>query len=303
MNDLLSTYNLKSGTALTIGKFDGLHEGHRKLIEACVQTASKEGLKSLVLCAMIPDQKRIFSFDETREMLSGMKVDLTLPLLLSPDLRNESAKHFLSETLLSALHMTHFFSGDDFCFGKNREGTPSFLERCAKELGFTYTTIPLVLKNGLRVKSSDARDALQIGEMEEVSALLGRHYHIRGTVIHGNNLGTKMHFPTANLKPDPMKLLPPFGVYLVKADLHGAQHFGIANLGVRPTVSKNGEVLLETHFPDHDETLYGETLTVEFLRFLRPERHFDSLSALSSQIETDLENVHRILMDDAQIKD
>lgn len=289
-----------------IGVFDGLHIGHRAVIESAVRSAREKGGMAGVLTFdqhplsfLRPESAPLRLGSDEREksrLLAEWGVKLELSLAFDDDLAAMTPETFI-EALASFGTLASISVGEDWRFGRGRAGNVDFLRREGVKLGFEVDAVPHVSWNGDRVSSTRIRHAIASGEMEAASAMLGRPYAIEGTVIHGRELARQLGFPTANIRPLNGQL-PPHGVYAVLIRLDGEALPGIANLGVRPTVERQGgELLLEAHLFDRHDDLYGMELSVECIRFLRAERKFDSLDALKAQMATDAELARKVFFE------
>ncbi len=280
-------------TAVTVGKFDGLHRGHRELILAAAEKKS-EGLVPLVLMIDMntgTDRKSLLDPSEEAEALRKLGAEILVRVPFTKAFSEISAETFAEDILVSKLHAKALISGEDFCFGKGRRGNPAFLKSVSAALGFEYECLPRVFYGNAPVSSTRIRDCLQEGNIRDANACLGVSYRIRGTVMHGMHLASSLGFPTANILPPEEKYLPRFGVYRVFSEIGGRTLRGLANLGVKPTVPGARKALLEVYFPDYSGDLYGQTLSVVFDEFLRPERKFPDLAALRQQISEDLQRI------------
>ena len=184
--------------------------------------------------------------------------------------------------------------GHEWSFGKDRRGNLDLLKRLGVQLDFSVVGVPPVLVNGEVVSSTAIRQAVEKGDLAKGAEMLGREYTILGTVTHGDNLGKKIGFPTANLSAH-SEQFPPNGVYFAEARVNGVLYYGVINLGYRPTVSSGkSERVLEIHMLDFDRDIYGEDVEVRFMRHLRPERKFESLESLAQQIELDVRRAREL---------
>lgn len=274
------------GSAVTLGKFDGVHRGHRKLVEKILEQ-KEEGAKA-VLFAFVTSSQMILTCEERRELLEKVGVDVLLECPLNDRIRHMKAETFVKEVLAGDLHAVYVAVGEDFRFGFERKGTPELLTELGKKYGFRVEILPKEMQGDRKVSSTYVREELKKGRMEKTASLLGRNFSVEGIVEHGRGIGHKVLFPTVNLIPSPKKLMPPLGVY-VSLSRFGERVFqGITNVGYKPTV---GEKFLgvETYLFDCDEDLYGQECVVEFLKFQRPEKKFPSFEALRRQMQKDVE--------------
>lgn len=273
-----------SNSAVTLGKFDGIHRGHQKLVEEILK--QKEKGAQAVLFAFVSPGQMIFTCEERAEFLERMGVDVLLECPLDDRMKHMKAEAFVREVLVGDLQASHVAVGEDFRFGYERKGTPKLLRELGRKYGFTVKVFPKEMEDSRKISSTYIREKLKKGSMEKVSSLLGRNFSVKGIVEHGRGLGHKLLFPTANLVPSGQKLMPPNGVYITLSRFGDRVFQGITNVGYKPTV---GEKFLgvETYLFDCDEDLYGQECVVEFLKFQRPEEKFPSFEALRNQMNRD----------------
>ena len=294
----LDEVHIDGDTAVTVGKFDGFHIGHRTLLNA-VSSERFSGLRSLVLSLDFSPfteepQKKILTEEETLMLLSSKGVDYLFILPLTKDLSNMSPEDFVSEILIGRLHAKVIFSGEDFTFGSMARGNTELLSRLSPKYGFRSVVLPNVFAEGMEVKSSRIRSFLSKGKIGDANAFLGRDYEISGEVVHGRGIARTFGFPTLNIIPDEEKLLPRFGVYAAIIEIDGNLYEGMANIGVKPTLTDGESTLLEAHLFDTDGDFYGKTARVSFKAFVRPERKFESTDALKTAILGDVREVREI---------
>ena len=271
-------------SAVTLGKFDGIHRGHKKLVEAILRQ-KEEGLTA-VLVALGGGTRSIFTKEERRTILEEMGVDILLECPLNGRIRNMKAENFIREILIGDLQTSFVAVGEDFRFGHERKGTPDMLAEYGKKYGFQTEIISKEMDGRRKISSTYIREELARGNMEKFSELMGRDFFLDGEVEHGRGMGHKYLLPTVNLIPSKEKLMPPNGVYVTLSHFKEKTWQGITNIGYKPTV---GEKFLgvETYLFDCNENLYGEDCRVEFKKFLRPEQKFSSLEALRNQLLSD----------------
>ena len=287
--------NIPYDTAVTIGKFDGLHRGHRLLLDK-VASCREEGLKSCFFTFDFSDffdqaRPNILTFDETAAYLRGCGIDYLVRMPVTKAFFDLSYRNFLERNLLHDLHMKKIICGDDFCFGHDRLGTPDVLKALSSELHYQVDVVPRIRDERGYISSTRIRKDLSEGDVKDAAVCLGRPYSITGTVQHGRKLAEEWGFPTANIVPDRTKLLPKYGVYAVSAQLDGRTFRGIANVGTKPTVTNENVPVLEVHLFDLKEDLYGCELKTEFISFVRPEIRFSDVSALIRQMKKDIRTV------------
>ena len=289
-------------TALTIGNFDGVHLGHRALLERLRTVARNEGLLPAALTFephprefFAPESApaRLSTLREKLEMLAEEGVALACVGRFNTALAHLEAEEFIERLLIGSLRTRHLIVGDDFRFGAKRRGNFAMLREAGVRHGFTIETVPSVMIDGVRVSSSAVRAALADGRMEDAARFLGRPYEIDGRVVPGRQLGRQLGVPTANIRIKHDK--PPLiGVYAVEVrGLAATACQGVANIGFRPSVNQGINPLLEIHLFDFNEDIYGAHLSVRFLHKLRDERKFSDIDALKSQISQDLESARQ----------
>ena len=290
----IESIDIKENTAVTVGKFDGLHPGHRLLLNAVL--SEKDGLKTAVVMLYTGNEaeKRLLSLKETNETLENLGIDYFIRIPLNDGLKRMSPEEFLKGILIDKLHARFIACGDDFRFGKRREGTPEFLSGKEEAYGFRLAVFKRLSVDNTVISSTAIRETLLSGNMEKTGRLLGEYYSISGKVLHGRALGRTLGFPTLNIAPASDKLLPPYGVYFGEARIGGACYSACINLGVKPTVTEDNTVLLEANLLDASGDFYGMEAKVSLIRFVRPERKFESTESLRAQVEADREICRKI---------
>jgi riboflavin kinase/FMN adenylyltransferase len=281
--------------ALSIGNFDGVHRGHGALLAELIGRAREGGMAATVM-TFEPHPREFFTPDQAPARLATLRekllafaaagIDEVCVVRFDRAFAALSADAFAEKVLCRGLRARHVIVGDDFRFGAGRLGTFSDLSAAGRALGFTVSSMDTVRAEGARVSSSAIRAALGAGDLARAKALLGRPYAMSGRVMHGEKLGRRLGFPTANifLRHMPLALS---GVFAARVILPGGDvRMGVANLGMRPTLTGSRPVL-ETHLFDFHGDLYGAHMTVEFAAKLRAERKFPDLAALGAQIAED----------------
>lgn len=294
---------LSDGCVATIGNFDGVHRGHRVIIDQVHEKARALGVPSVVM-VFEPQPREFFAgdkapprlmrFREKVEALSEADVDVVVCLQFNHRLRNLSAMDFIEQVLVEGLKVRHLVVGDDFRFGCDRAGDFHLLQEVGEQEGFSVAHTRTITEKGDRISSTRVRQALEEDRLADARELLGHVYGIAGRVNHGQRLGRQIGAPTANIPLGRHK--PPLrGVYVVRAERENGDCLeGVANIGMRPTVNGK-QPLLEVHCFDFKGDLYGERLEVEFLSQLRDEVRFESLDALKEQIARDMEDAREWL--------
>lgn len=291
------------GAVIALGNFDGFHRGHQAVAGAAIDWARADG-RPAVIATFDPHPVRYFApdvapfrlttLDQRQELFADAGADAMLVFTFDAELASTTAEHFVSGLLAQQLGAGGVVTGDDFTFGKGRGGNVSVLRELGAACGLEARAVGPVEDGGAAVSSSRIRDALKAGDCGTATHLLTRPFAIRGLVQHGDKLGRTIGFPTANL-PLGTYLRPRYGIYAVTGVLPGGQVVhGAANLGVRPSFDPPKE-LLEPHFFDFEGDLYGQEIEIGFHHFLRPEAKFDSLEALTAQMERDCAQARELL--------
>ncbi|MCA9958377.1 MAG: bifunctional riboflavin kinase/FAD synthetase [Anaerolineales bacterium] len=282
-------------TFLAIGSFDGVHLGHREVIQDMVYAAHSQDARAAVL-TFFPHPKRVLlhtegpyyitRLDDRVALLADLGVDLIITYPFNDEVRQTRAADFVAQ-LLHFLDMRQLWGGN-FAFGYKREGDVPFLRRLGQEKGFTVELVESMVEvNGDWVSSSRIRRCLHEGNIVDVNACLGRPYHVTGEVVVGDQRGRTIGFPTANVDAWTEQLLPANGVYATYAWVGQTRYLAATNVGVRPTIN-GGNVTVEAHLLDFNGDLYGRELRVEFIDHLRTEQKFSGLEALKTQIQKDV---------------
>ncbi|ERP96462.1 FAD synthetase [Marinobacter sp. ES-1] len=295
---------LAGGCVATIGNFDGVHLGHKTIIDQVKQKASQLGVPAAVMIFEPQPREffqgaeappRLMPFRQKFEALLAEGVDMVLCIRFDETFRSYSGMGFIEDVLVSGLGVRHLVVGDDFRFGCDRAGDFKLLQSVGQERGFTVENTRTVTVDGERVSSTRVRNALNVNGLEEAERLLGHPYRIHGRIVYGRQLGRQLNAPTANILLNQMPALR--GVYVVRARLEtGEWCDGVANIGLRPTVDGK-RPSLEVHLFDFAGTLYGQHLEVVFRHGLRDEVKFDSVDELRQQIARDFDNARAWLAD------
>lgn len=278
-----------------MGFFDGVHRGHRRVIESAATSGALRGVLTFAqhpLALLVPQkQPRLITPTPAQKhaLLESLGVDVLLELPFTRELAAMAPQDFL-DMLRAACPMAGISVGSNWHFGRGGAGDAAFVEQYAAENGLRACVQTLAEHEGERICSSRIRELLEEGNLPRVEAMLGHAFSIAGVVESGQKLARKLGFPTANIRVHGQAVLPPAGVYEVGVAVDGAPRRGIANLGLRPTIQETEKVMrLETHLPGWSGDLYGRELVVELHRFLRPERRFASVEELRAQIAADIQ--------------
>ncbi|MCR5415885.1 MAG: bifunctional riboflavin kinase/FAD synthetase [Pseudobutyrivibrio sp.] len=280
-------------TAVTVGKFDGIHKGHNLLAQDII-SKSCEGLSSCMIT--FTNSPRIaLSKDDTPSLITNKErvymlekngLDYLIECPFDERLMQTSAREFV-EFLVKHLNMKYMVAGSDFTFGYKGAGNVELLKELSKELGFKFHVIEKIKKNNRDISSTYIREELTKGNISSVNEMLGYEYFVWGEVVHGAHLGHTIGIPTINIMPEENKLVPKFGVYVTTIDFDGRLYHGVTNVGTKPSVSDKEIVGIETHILDYNGDLYGKYVKVTFKEFLRPEMKFNSIDELKSQMNAD----------------
>ena len=286
------TYGAPPGkkTAVALGYFDGLHLGHVYVISCALKQNLAPAVFTFNCDTTLPkfqSPEDIISFDNKCELLDKMGIEY----LYAPDFAEVcgfSDEDFVKEILVKKLNAAFACCGGNFRFGKNASGTPERLAEIGKKYGIAVEIAEDVCIDGELISSTHIRELIRKGDIEEANRLLGYDLMFNLPVIHGNHLGRTIDFPTINQAIPETNIIPRFGAYKSFVQIHGRHYRGITNIGVRPTVGKNGAVVMETHILGFNGDLYGEKIAVSLVKFLRDERKFADLNELKKQLNEDL---------------
>ena len=294
----ISKYDKKHFTAITIGTFDGVHIGHRKILERLINNAKNSDLRSTVL-TFFPhprmvlqkdtDIKLLNTLEEKKEILAELGLDILIVHPFTKAFSRLTATEFVRDILVNQLRAKKVVIGYDHRFGRNRNANINDLIAFGGTLEFEVEEIPAQIIDDVSVSSTKIRKALEEGDIKTANNYLGYQYMLTGIVKKGKGLGKQLDFPTANLHiEESYKLIPKNGVYVVKAKRKGKTIYGMMNIGFNPTVA--GKIKSkEIHFFNFEENLYGEKIQVELLDRIRDEIKFDSMEALREQLKKDKE--------------
>ncbi len=292
---------------ITIGTYDGLHLGHRRIIEVLRETAGRTGGESVVftfwphpriVLGKTDSQFRLINtLEEKIWLLKKLGIDHLVIYPFTPDFASLTACRFVEEILVARCAIRQLVIGYNHHFGRDREGGYDVIRRCASENGFEVQRIDAATVSGEKLSSTEIRKALLAGDILKANLLLGEPFPIHGLVDRGNGLGREMGFPTANIRiPDERKMIPLDGVYAVHVELGSRQLNGMMNIGFRPTLHEisHGRTV-EVHIFDFNEDLYGKSIRLSVLKRIREEKKFDGINALREQLTLDRQEVLRFL--------
>ncbi len=302
----LDKWTFVDDSIVTIGTFDGVHRGHKKLLEKLSQFKSQKGGKNVVFTfephprkVLFPDQtdlQLLSNLDEKIELIKKEGIDITIVYPFTTAFSQIEPEKFIKEILVEKLKVKTLVIGYDHKFGKDRKGDINTFKANAGKYGYEVFEIPAEEINDINISSTKIRKALFDGDVQSAAEFLGYTYFINGYIVHGKKLGKKISFPTANIVlPDKDKLVPKNGVYLVGVEVEGFKGYGMMNVGTNPTTDTDEKTKLEVNIFNFDKDIYGELIKVEFIQRLRDEMKFNSIEELITAIKNDEINCKRIL--------
>ena len=300
------SFSLKRPVA-TIGIFDGVHMGHRFILDHLKAQAEAHGGETVVVTLWphprIVLHKELHEFkllhtrqEKIREM-EGNGIDHLVVVPFDKEIASLTACDFVQKYLVEKLGVEVLLLGYDNRFGMDRKGDPDGLRMCAEKNKFRIEKLPEYQSSYGTVSSSNIRDSILKGDLESAANMLGYHYYVSGTIVEGNHIGRKMGFPTANIHPfDPNKLIPMNGVYAIRVELRGETYKGMLNIGFRPTIDSAMAVkTVEAHLFDASGDFYDEEVVIHFVKRVRDEMKFSGLEALKQQLQKDKITVQKLL--------
>lgn len=276
------------GAVIALGRFDGLHLGHKLVVEKAKELAKTCNAKVALFTLKKQKGARslILSFEELSLKAGSLGIDELIYAEETPELFGMDKDEFLSLVIKNRKPLGFVF-GEDYTFGKDRAGDAGYLaDRCEK-LGIPYKKVPILTENGQKISSTAVKELLKVGDIESADRMLGGDYYIVGEVVHGRNVGTGMGFPTINVSIDDTKLIPFEGVYETRVTVFGKTYKALTSIGTAPTFVGR-ELTVESYLKDFDHNAYGEKVKVDFKRFLRKNVAFSSENELISQLKKDL---------------
>ena len=296
IEDVLATQEAFPDVVLTLGSFDGVHLGHRLILERVVSHAREINGTPAVL-TIRPHPREFFSPDHAPNLLTNFKkkialfdeagIEAVFTLIFNASTAALQPEEFIEEIIVGRCAAKAMIVGHDCRFGKGAAGDFELLQRLGKQYGFTSERISALVLNGERVSSTLLRERIVEGDMEEAAALLGRHYSLSGTVVKGRGVGATIGFPTANVEPL-HSAVPAQGVYIAEVRIEASLHPAAVNIGIAPTLKQEG-LTVEAHLIDFSGDLVGQDVEIVFHRRIRPEKKFPSVEELVAQIGRDVE--------------
>jgi riboflavin kinase/FMN adenylyltransferase len=286
-------------TVITVGTYDGVHRGHRKILDKVKEYSKANDCRDLVI-TLDPHPQIVLKRDgvkplrlltlieERLELFRAYGISNVFVLPFTKEFAKTSPEVFIKELLVEKIGMKKMFIGFDHSFGKDRGGDAELLKKLSEELDFEQERVEPLSENGIVFSSTKIRNSLYDNNLSRANDMLGYYYFVKGTVSEGARRGRTLGYPTANIHiENPNKLLPDTGVYFVASEIMGEKHFGMANLGIRPTFTDDKVPTLEVNFFDFDKDIYGEDVSIHFLKYIRPEMRFVKINNLTAQIAKD----------------
>lgn len=284
-------FRLKN-SSISLGKFDGIHRGHRFLLERV--TGQKESVPTVFTFETSPSVSKIYTQKEKDWILGRLGIRREVIFPFNEITKKMSPEEFIEKILVEKMDVKYICVGKDFHFGRNREGDIHTLEAYQEKYHYLVESFPKLTCDDEVISSTRVRSLMESGALPMVNELLGAPYFVQGEVLHGNALGRRLNMPTANILPDGEKKLLPHGVYATTVQVKGTYYHGVTNIGKKPTVGEYA-VGVETYLMDFHQNIYGEEIQVFFHEFIRPEKKFESVEALRRQVEQDKETAREIL--------
>lgn len=294
-------FQIEEPTVVTLGKFDGLHRGHQKLLDEVFHFHQKGYKTAVFTFETTPGtlmkgklQTMITTNEERKVNLERAGIDYLVEYPFNQDVAHLLPEEFVSHILCGQMNAKAIVTGTDFHFGYQRSGDIEVLKQLAPDFGYEMVIVEKAMDGQREISSTYIREELAAGHIEKANELLGYPYMIHGEVVHGRHLGTRLGFPTVNLLPREQKHLPQFGVYLSRAVIDGKTYNGITNIGRKPTIEGKRPAGVETYIYDLNEDLYGKWIEVQLIGFLREEQRFDGVEQLKEQVLKDKETGRRM---------
>lgn len=299
-----SNIEKSKNTVVTIGTFDGIHRGHRKILDELLRISKEENSRNFVITfephprtvvAQKFDIRLLTTLEEKKEIFENYGIENLMVINFTKEFSKLTSEEFIRKFICDKIGARHVVIGYDHKFGRNRDGNESTLRSLGEKFGFDVTQVPPIKENDVVISSTLIRNLLLNGKVEEANSYLGRNYSLSGKVVHGAGRGISLGFPTANLQPNSKrKLIPANGVYAVSVKLENKVYFGVMNIGFRPTFNQTPHAITEVHVLDFNKDIYGENITIEFVKRLRDEKKFGGKEELIKQIKDDIQKTKEI---------
>lgn len=292
-------------TIITLGTFDGIHMGHKEIIEAVVQKVSEFGGRSLLITfsphprKVIPggnEIKLLSTLSEKKKIIETFGIDNLLVIQFTKEFSQQTPEEFVEKYLINGIGVKEIVIGYNHHFGKGRGGNIEILKKKGREIGFKVTEVPECKIDNIIVSSTKIRKALVAGDIVKANKMLGRFYSFEGVVVQGDKRGRELGFPTANLLVENEdKLLPATGIYAAECVVEEEKHNALLNIGSRPTFHEAGEIIPEVYIIDFNKKIYNQTVQVNVVEWIRGEEKFSSAEELVKQMRKDKETGLKIL--------
>ncbi len=289
-------FKIEEPTAVTLGKFDGLHRGHELLMQNVLECSRKYKVASVAFTFDMPPRNRVEEIvanvlttnDEKQYIFEKQGIDYLIECPFTPEVMAMEPEEFI-KWIVDSLNMKYVVVGDDFRFGHKRAGDYHTLQQYEEQYGYKTIVLDKLKDSNRDISSTYVREKIADGNIRKANQLLGYHYFIKSEILHGKKLGRRIGIPTINMILPEHKLLPPNGVYVTEVLVDGKTYMGVTNVGCKPTVSEDRVIGVETYIDDFNQDVYGEKIVVSFLEFIRPEMKFASVEELKKQMNTDIQ--------------
>lgn len=288
-------FKIDAPTVITLGKFDGLHRGHELLMDRLLAIREQKGLRAVVFTFDIPPKakvadgmvKQLTTNEEKLHIFEQTGIDYLIECPFTDKVRSMDPVSFI-KWITNALNVRYIVVGEDFHFGYRRAGNYRVLKENEKAFGYQTLVMQKMQEDGRDISSTFIREELTAGHLQKANQLLGYEFFVRNTVVHGRQLGRTIGIPTINMCIAPDKLLPPYGVYVTRTVIGENCYMSVSNVGCKPTIEGENPIGVETYILDFCRELYGQTVRIDFLEFVRPEQKFASIDALQAQMRKDI---------------
>lgn len=289
-------FKIEEPTAVTLGKFDGLHRGHELLMQTVLRYSQEYDVASVAFTFDMSPRNRVEGVvsnvlttnDEKMHIFEKQGIHYLIECPFTEDVMTMEPKKFI-EWIATSLNMKFVVVGDDFRFGYKRAGDFHILQECEEKYGYKTIVIDKLKDKNRDISSTYVREMIAEGNIRKANELLGYDYFIKSEIVHGKKIGRRIGIPTINMVVPEEKLLPPNGVYLTKVYVDEETYMGVTNVGCKPTVSKDHVIGVETYIDGFHKEIYGENIVVSFLEYIRPEIKFDNLEQLQIQMKNDIQ--------------
>lgn len=293
-------FKINTPSVITLGKFDGIHRGHELLMEELKNKSVEYGFNAIVFTFDVPPsntvnhrQNKVLTTNEEKHALFSSKgVDYLIECPFTPEIMNMEPEDFI-KWIVQALTVKYIVVGDDFRFGHNRAGDYNTLKQYADTYGYQVIVFSKIKEDGRDISSTFVREQISSGNIAKANHLLGYEFFIKSEVVHGKKIGRTIGIPTINMVLPSDKLLPPFGVYVTRVNVGEKWYMGVTNVGCKPTIGGDNPVGVETYIIDFCQDVYGQSILVQFLDFIRPEMKFSSIDELKEQMNEDIVRAQR----------